>query len=732
MVPRYAPTPVNSKPIVPAATTDIYYTIPDATYDGTAKTPGFLENPPGNYAWDATVNDPDSYLIKLHDGSVATKISCTATVRYYLGNKAVGTPISGSPTDPGTYYLEIVVSSPSAFKKGYAFTITPKWISITAPALQSNYGDPLPIDAVVSSDPDHPAVITWKDALGRVIQQPRTAGSYTYTASVPATKYNYSKTVTNTLTIAPLSEPTNFQFDTQSAIYTGQPISLSCTTVPAGLAYQVKYRGSTIPPTAVGSYSVTAQITDPNVSGATVISGTFTIVAQNQSQTIGDFTPIPSKVFGTAPFTITAPAATSGLPVTLSVSGPALIDNSGTLTLNGPGTVIVTASQAGNAVYGAAPNVSVTFEVLRRPQSLGSFLPIPDLKFGSDPFILTAPSSVSGLDVLVSVLSGPASIDPATNLLTLTGAGTVILRATQDGNSLWAPAAAVTTLFKVLKADQQIVLPHSFTNSGVNTIDLASKASSGLPIAFELQSGPATLSGSVLTITGTGVVSLTAFQDGDANYQPAQSVDFQVSVAYQSSTGNSGGSTGTPPSTPVDPSKQFTTSAPGPIVQLDLGSGSVTGTVEAKLADDLFLTLWLYGSIDGKTEAITNLNVTDLYCSMRDPEMTEVLAESTEWSSLKNGGYLLYIPLKSASLGEALGSKESLELQAEIHLTLESPYSIGPSTMEVTSANFPVVIHKPIGKPFIPLALEVVYIVGPKGDDGLPGTNGIDAVVPQS
>ncbi|HEX8378661.1 MAG TPA: PA14 domain-containing protein [Pedobacter sp.] len=79
------------------------------------------------------------------------------------------------------------------------------------------------------------------------------------------------------------------------------------------------------------------------------------------SQTIS-FQSLPSKTFERTPFTVSA-TATSGLPVSFRiVSGPATI-LSNSISMIGVGTVIVEASQAGNANYIAAAPVSQTFEI---------------------------------------------------------------------------------------------------------------------------------------------------------------------------------------------------------------------------------------------------------------------------------------------------------------------------------------------------------------------------------
>lgn len=55
-------------------------------------------------------------------------------------------------------------------------------------------------------------------------------------------------------------------------------------------------------------------------------------------------------------------------------------------------------------------------------------------------------------------------------------------------------------------------------------VTLSGTVSSGLPLLFSVLSGPATLNGAVLTITGPGVVSVVARQSGNADFQAAMGV----------------------------------------------------------------------------------------------------------------------------------------------------------------------------------------------------------------
>lgn len=60
-------------------------------------------------------------------------------------------------------------------------------------------------------------------------------------------------------------------------------------------------------------------------------------------------------------------------------------------------------------------------------------------------------------------------------------------------------------------------------------IPLTATASSSLPVTFSVHSGPATLSGNNLTITGVGIIVVEAYQSGNASYNPVyQARSFRV------------------------------------------------------------------------------------------------------------------------------------------------------------------------------------------------------------
>jgi len=155
------------------------------------------------------------------------------------------------------------------------------------------------------------------------------------------------------------------QLSNLTLTYNGTEKVPSVATSPGNLTENVTltYNGTTTPPIDAGTYTVVAFIDHPSYQGRQVETMTIAKIAQ----TIGSFNAIGDKVFGAAPFAVTLPAASSSLPVALSVkSGPASL-NGNTITLTGSGIVVLAANQAGNESYSAASEVTTSFSVTAPP-----------------------------------------------------------------------------------------------------------------------------------------------------------------------------------------------------------------------------------------------------------------------------------------------------------------------------------------------------------------------------
>jgi len=183
-------------------------------------------------------------------------------------------------------------------------------------------------------------------------------------------------------------------------------------------------------------------------ANSAVATATYVIL---KPQTI-TFTSVVGTVrFGGKPIALAAKAS-SGLAVKFSVvSGPAKVNGS-SLTLTGVGKVVVAANQAGNSVYAAAPEATLTLEVYKGLQTIAFAQPASPVTYGVKPIDLSATAS-SGLAVTFWMVSGPGKLSGVNDAtLTITGAGTVEVAAIQAGNADYGTAPSVTRTLTVDKA----------------------------------------------------------------------------------------------------------------------------------------------------------------------------------------------------------------------------------------------------------------------------------------
>jgi sugar lactone lactonase YvrE len=318
---------------------------------------------------------------------------------------------------------------------------------------------------------------------------------------------------------------------TQFTLAAGSPVG--CTdgsTINSGLACEFSAQFSPAVG-ASGPYSATSSVSSNALNAASaVITLSGTVPAPvGTPQTISFTAPASPVTFGVAPIALSA-TATSGLSVTFSiVSGPGSISGS-TLTITGAGTVVVAANQAGDATYAPASQVTQSIVVSQVSQTITFAAPASPVPFGVAPIALSATAD-SGLPVAFSVVSGPGTVSGST--LTITGVGTVVVAANQAGNANYTAATQATQSIAVNQASQTIsfTAPTTPVTYGAVAITLSATASSGLPVAFSVVSGPGTVSGGKLTVTGVGTVVVAANQAGNANYAAATQVTHSVVVS---------------------------------------------------------------------------------------------------------------------------------------------------------------------------------------------------------
>ena len=268
------------------------------------------------------------------------------------------------------------------------------------------------------------------------------------------TTFSAAAAVTQSFAVAQATQSINFSNPGDQLFGTG-PLTLSASAtsgLPVSFASTTPgvctVNGSLLTLASGGACTVQAsQAGNANVTAAATVAVSFTVLPAMQSIS---FTDPGAQTLGTAPAPLVA-SATSGLPVSLTSSTPAVCTVSGsTLTLASAGTCTVTASQAGNASYLPATAVPRSFNVAQATQSI-SFAGPGDQTLNSGPPVLPtlSASASSGLPVTFASTT-PAVCTVSGTALTLVSAGTCTLTANQAGNTTFAAAPTVTVSINVM------------------------------------------------------------------------------------------------------------------------------------------------------------------------------------------------------------------------------------------------------------------------------------------
>ncbi len=353
---------------------------------------------------------------------------------------------------------------------------------------------------------------------GNVTITAHQAGAGNYTAAADVSQSFTVAQASQTISFGPLSGKTfgNAAF-TVSATggQSGQPVTFTATGAAT-------VSGNTVTITGAGNVTITAhQAGTANYAAAADVSQSFSVAQASQTISFG---PLGGKTFGDAAFTISATGGLSGQAVTFTATGAATVSGN-TVTITGAGNVTITAHQAGAANYSAAADVSQSFTVAQAAQTIAFALPSTALT--TDAITLSATGGASNNAVAFSVFSGPGSITGQS--LTFTGAGSVMVRASQAGNANYAAAAPV---------DQTIVVSNPVSTAGALAFASATPSArpvntDGLPNLVHVQI--LRTGGSTGAVSATVVPSLAATANGLAKYV--------YGTDYQFVSGTSAGTT---------------------------------------------------------------------------------------------------------------------------------------------------------------------------------------------
>ena len=291
------------------------------------------------------------------------------------------------------------------------------------------------------------------------------------------------------------------------------------------------------------------KVTPPTFGGTQSINLSHTNLGVDTSDNV------PFMSIFDSPFKLEGSYATSGLPITYETNSSSVlaVNSAGLLEPKGIGRVRVTLKQAGDSHFSAASNQNLNMKILGKRSQTITFAAIPNKSPGASNFTISATSS-SGLPV--SYASSNTSVATVTSggTVSIVANGQVTITASQAGNGTYASAASVDRSFTIgslmtvyfdpigTMGNSQTFKVRAWANNASNGALL--NGTPGISIAYEIVSGPASISGSNLSTnaSGSGTVVLKATVSGSSYAPGTASISFSVdgSKSGQSITFNKG------------------------------------------------------------------------------------------------------------------------------------------------------------------------------------------------
>ncbi|HUI44711.1 MAG TPA: MBG domain-containing protein [Nitrospirota bacterium] len=486
--------------------------VKDANYEGSATATLTIAKAPQRIAFDTLVvrtygDKPFVLYSTVSSGLTASYGSSNPAVAVISRNKV---RIAGAGTTEITAYQAGDNNYLAAEPIKRVLTVNKAKAKITLTGLNQAY-DGAQKQAGAKTDPkDLTVVLTYDNNAAA----PTSAGTYSVTGAVQDA--NYEGSATAALTIA--KAPQSMTFNALAARTFGDAPFALAATVSSGLTATYEssntgvatISGNEVTIAGAGMTDIAAyQAGDENHLPAKPIKWALTV--KKATQTVTFNAPV-TAIFGDPDFSPKA-AASSGLPVFYTSSNPSvatIVENR--LHIIGAGSSAIIASQPGDKNYLAAEpakqlltvgkaKAEVTLTGLNQPYDGTAIHPM-------------ATTQPGGLSVTLAY-NGKAEAPTKAGTYTVTG---TIHDANYEGSA--------TTTLTIAKAPQRIVFDAlSIYTSGDRPFTLYSTVSSNLTATYGSSTpAVATVSGNKVRIMSAGTTTITAYQMGDGNYQPAEPV----------------------------------------------------------------------------------------------------------------------------------------------------------------------------------------------------------------
>lgn len=230
-------------------------------------------------------------------------------------------------------------------------------------------------------------------------------------------------------------------------------------------------------------------------------------------------------------FSLTATGGSSGNPVVFASTTEAVCTVSGRIvTMQSAGSCILTANQAGNLFYAAAPVVTRTVTIARASQTIAFTSPGNQTYAPGGTFNLAATGGASGNPVVFASIT-PSVCTVAGSVASIVAAGTCTISALQGGNANYLAASPVSVDVQIARATQTISFTAPGDHTGAGTFTVTATASSGLTVTVTSATpSVCTVAGLTVTPVSDGTCTLRANQAGNENYLAAPEVARDITL----------------------------------------------------------------------------------------------------------------------------------------------------------------------------------------------------------
>ena len=326
--------------------------------------------------------------------------------------------------------------------------------------------------------------------------------------------------------------------DTLSATVPSTTSFIGSSTTPVNAMYTVMNDGTNCASSPTVTFADTSNASNPSFSAETTpLTSTQTT---NCSTSITDAAWLPTTL------TFTPPSGTATGPVSETLTATDSSSNSGTATVTGTAQSAIGQTISGFTILNSSGTAAtaLVYDGVYTVSAMGG-------ASGNAVVFSVDGSSSTGVTATITGSTTDTSTGVTTATLTITGVGTgstsnLVLDLNQAGTTsctsgCYSPATQVQETFAVGAAPQTITYaaPLATANSPTTAysvtytttaIALSASATSALPVTFSVVSGPGTITGDNLSITGLGLIEIAADQAGNTDYAAATTADAYIDV----------------------------------------------------------------------------------------------------------------------------------------------------------------------------------------------------------